>query len=96
MARGTQLRCGHLSPQAGERLVSLPLISWLNWRVYLPVGYSEQPTKIFRIGAGAGESHSGLGLALAAAIAKVLQLGLVLTLRSDGCLVASVDRFRSL
>ena len=52
--------------------------------------------RFFRIGAGAGESHSGLGLALAAAIAKVLQLGLVLTLRSDGCLVASVDRFRSL
>jgi two-component system sensor histidine kinase QseC len=52
--------------------------------------------RFFRIGAGAGESHSGLGLALAAAIAKVLQLRLVLTLRDDGCLVASVDRFRLL
>ena len=52
--------------------------------------------RFFRIGAGAGDSHSGLGLALAAAIAKVLQLRLAFMLRSDGCLVASVDGFRLL
>ena len=52
--------------------------------------------RFFRIGAGAGESHSGLGLPLAAAIAKVLRLRLDLTLRDDGCLVVSVDRFQLL
>jgi two-component system sensor histidine kinase QseC len=52
--------------------------------------------RFFRISTGNGGSHAGLGLSLAAAIAKILQLRLVLTLRDDGCLVASVDRFRLL
>jgi signal transduction histidine kinase len=50
----------------------------------------------FRLSTGDGGSHAGLGLSLAAAIAKVLRLRLELMLRDDGCLVASVDRFRLL
>jgi two-component system sensor histidine kinase QseC len=52
--------------------------------------------RFFRISTGNGGSHAGLGLALAAAIAKVLRLRLDLSLRDDGCLVASVDRFQLL
>jgi len=52
--------------------------------------------RFFRISTGNGGSHAGLGLSLAAAIAKVLRLRLDLTLRDDGCLVASVDRFQLL
>ncbi len=52
--------------------------------------------RFFRLSTGNGGSHAGLGLSLAAAIAKVLRLRLDLTLRDDGCLVASVDQFRLL
>ncbi len=52
--------------------------------------------RFFRIHTGQGGSHAGLGLSLARAIAKILGLGLELSLTTDQRLVARVDGFRSL
>jgi two-component system sensor histidine kinase QseC len=52
--------------------------------------------RFFRIHTGQGGSHAGLALSLARAIAKILGLGLELSLSTDQRLVARVDGFRSL
>ena len=52
--------------------------------------------RFFRIGEADGGSHAGLGLSLAVALARVLDLQLDLSLRSDGWFEASVEGFRPL
>jgi two-component system sensor histidine kinase QseC len=52
--------------------------------------------RFYQIGSGDKGSHAGLGLSLAQAIARVLGLSLQLSLRDDGCLVASLRGFRPL